>query len=53
MQRDRKRDYCYLGWMTAGQIKAEAQQFLKEWDRVKFTKIPEKHWLEMMRKDGN
>ena len=46
-------DHVYLGWMTAGQIKAEAQQFLKAWDWVRFTKISERDWLEMMRKDGN
>ena len=46
-------DHVYLGWMTAGQIKAEAQRFLKDWDWVRFTKISERDWLEMMRKDGN
>ena len=46
-------DYVYLGWMTAEQIITEAEQFLKDWDWVRFTKISEKDWLEMMRKDGN
>jgi hypothetical protein len=39
--------------MTAEQIITEAEQFLKDWDWVRFTKISEKDWLEMMRKDGN
>ena len=46
-------DHLYLGWMTAEQIITEAEQFLKDWDWVRFTKISEKDWLEMMRKDGN
>ena len=51
--RDLIDDHVYLGWMTAGQIIAEAKQFLKDWDWVRFTKISEQDWLEMMRKDGN
>ena len=46
-------DHLFLGWMTARQIIAEAKQLLKDWDWVRFTKISEKDWLAMMRKDGN
>ncbi len=57
MQKEKNKDliddYVYLGWMTAEQIITEAEQFLKDWDWVRFTKISEKDWLEMMRKDGN
>ena len=53
MQKDSKKDYCYLGWMTAQDIKREARQFTKEWHDVRFTKISEKQWQELMAKDGN
>tara|TARA_A100001388_G_scaffold152195_1_gene113097 strand:- start:2099 stop:2272 length:174 start_codon:yes stop_codon:yes gene_type:complete len=57
MQKEKNKDliddYVYLGWMTAEQIITEAEQFLKDWDWVRFTKISEQDWLEMMRKDGN
>ena len=53
MKKDRKKDYCYLGWMTAQDIKREATQFTKEWHDVRFTKISEKQWLQLMAKDGN
>ena len=53
MQKENKKDYCYLGWMTAQQVKTEARQFTKEWHDVRFTKISEKQWQELMAKDGN
>ena len=48
-----QQDTRYLGWMTAEQIIAEAKQFLQDWDWVRFTKISEKRWQELMAEDGN
>ena len=48
-----KQDTRYLGWMMPVDIIREIRLLSQEWYWIKFTKISQKRWQELMAEDGN